>query len=245
VAQRLQTCLRPEDSVARFGGDEFAMLLEEIEDAADAVHVAERVRATLSAPMLLGEHEVFTGVSIGIALSSQAYDKPEEILRNADMAMYRAKASGMSRYEIFDQAMHAEALERLRLETDLQRAVEREEFYLLYQPIVCLGTGRLLGFEALVRWNHPERGSDQPGRLHADRRGAGADRPHRPPDPGHGVPPAPRGRPASRTRPSLGMSVNLSPRQFQGSAIVQEIRETLESTGLSPRPTSSWRSRRA
>jgi diguanylate cyclase (GGDEF)-like protein/PAS domain S-box-containing protein len=232
VAQRLQTCVRSEDSVARFGGDEFALLLEQIEDAADAVHVAERVRAALSEPMLLGEHEVFTGVSIGIALSSQAYDQPEEVLRNADMAMYRAKASGMSRYEIFDQAMHSDALERLRLETDLQRAVDREEFYLLYQPIVSLDTGRLLGFEALVRWNHPERGPVLPDGFMPIAEELGLI--------------VPIGRQiltmacaqcaAWRARfpgaASLGMSVNLSPRQIQGSAIVQDIRQTLESSGL-------------
>jgi diguanylate cyclase (GGDEF)-like protein/PAS domain S-box-containing protein len=158
VAQRLRSCLRPEDSVARFGGDEFAILLEGIEEVSDATRVAERIQASLSAPVDLGGLEVFTSASIGIVLNSAAYERPEYLLRNADMAMYRAKAAGQARFEVFDRAMHARALSRLQMETDLRRALEREEFRVHYQPIISLETGRIMGLEALVRWSHPDQG---------------------------------------------------------------------------------------
>jgi diguanylate cyclase (GGDEF)-like protein/PAS domain S-box-containing protein len=158
VAKRLQSCLRAEDSVARLGGDEFAILLEDIQGVEDATRIAERIQQELSTPLSLSGFDVFTSASIGIALSSTAYERPEYLLRNADMAMYRAKAAGQARFEVFDRAMHAQALTRLQLETDLRRAVDRQEFRLHYQPIVALGSGRLDAVEALVRWEHPDRG---------------------------------------------------------------------------------------
>jgi diguanylate cyclase (GGDEF)-like protein/PAS domain S-box-containing protein len=158
VAKRLQACLRPEDSVARLGGDEFAILLEDVSDVSDATRVAERIHSELSWPVNLSGFDVFTSASIGIALSSTTYDRPEFLLRNADMAMYRAKASGQARFEVFDRAMHAQALTRLQLETDLRRAVDRNELELFYQPIIDLASGRLVSLEALIRWRHPDRG---------------------------------------------------------------------------------------
>jgi diguanylate cyclase (GGDEF)-like protein/PAS domain S-box-containing protein len=158
VAKRLQACLRPEDSVARLGGDEFAILLEDVSDVSDATRVAERIHAELGWPVNLSGFDVFTSASIGIALSSTTYDRPEFLLRNADMAMYRAKAGGQARFEVFDRAMHAQALTRLQLETDLRRAVDRRELELFYQPIIDLQSGRLVSLEALVRWRHPDRG---------------------------------------------------------------------------------------
>jgi len=163
VARRLEACIRPEDTVARLSGDEFAILLESITDASDAGRVAERIEEALSFPINLAGAEVVTSASMGIVTSSMAHDQPEQLLRSADMAMYRAKAAGRARYEMFDRTMHTDALERLQLETDLRRAVELGEFRLHYQPLVSLRTGRVMGLEALVRWNHPTRGLVHPG----------------------------------------------------------------------------------
>ncbi|MEO5904396.1 MAG: EAL domain-containing protein [Gemmatimonadaceae bacterium] len=163
VARRLEACLRPGDTVARLSGDEFAILLESITEASDAGRVAERIEEALSFPVNLAGAEVVTSASMGIVTSSMAHDQPEQLLRSADMAMYRAKAAGRARYEMFDRTMHTDALERLQLETDLRRAVELGEFCLHYQPLVSLRSGRITGLEALVRWNHPTRGLVHPG----------------------------------------------------------------------------------
>ncbi|HKG15717.1 MAG TPA: EAL domain-containing protein [Pyrinomonadaceae bacterium] len=158
TARRLELCSRPTDTVARLGGDEFAVLLDGLESDTDAVRVAERVQEELMRPFHLGGHEVYTAASIGITLSTHGYEDPENVLRDADTAMYRAKEKGKARYELFDAEMHADALARLRLENDLRRAVEHREFEVYYQPVITLSTGKLSGFEALVRWRHPERG---------------------------------------------------------------------------------------
>jgi diguanylate cyclase (GGDEF)-like protein len=161
VAERLAGALRPEDTVARMGGDEFAILIEGLSGSDDARIVAERIQLALSRPIDLGGYEVFTSASIGIVLSSSsslATEHPEHLLRNADMAMYRAKSVGPSNHALFDRAMHRDALARLQLETDLRHALERNEFRLVYQPVISLRTGRIAGAEALLRWQHPERG---------------------------------------------------------------------------------------
>ena len=158
IARRLEGCVRAGDTVARLGGDEFAVLLSEVADVRDATRVAERILVELSVPFRLAGQEVYMNASIGIALSSTGYERPEEILRDADTAMYRAKLAESSRFEIFDRQMHQLVLTAEQTETDLRNALERDEFRLEYQPIISLADGRITGFEALIRWEHPRRG---------------------------------------------------------------------------------------
>jgi diguanylate cyclase (GGDEF)-like protein/PAS domain S-box-containing protein len=162
LARRIGSTLRASDTFARLGGDEFTILLENA-SGKKAFLVAERVRALLMEPFILGEHEVFTTASIGIATSEVAYERPQDVLRDADLAMYRAKEQGSSTAVMFDTSMHSEAVASLAVENDLRRALDREEFELHYQPIVRMADGTLSGFEALIRWNHPERGLLYPG----------------------------------------------------------------------------------
>jgi len=162
VAQRLQTCVRPDDTVARFAGDEFVILLDDVCNSSDVVPVADRILKDISQPVMLEGQEVFASASMGIAISSPDYVNPEDLLRDADNALYQAKSLGKSRYEIFDASMYDRAVKTLALETDLRRGLERNEFVLHYQPIVSLPSGAIVKFEALVRWNHPVRGLVSP-----------------------------------------------------------------------------------
>jgi diguanylate cyclase (GGDEF)-like protein len=163
VARRLELSLRPGDTVARLGGDEFTVLLDDIHSLSDATHVADRIQEALKQPFQLGEHEVVTSASIGIALSATGYEKPEDMVRDADTAMYRAKALGKARHALFDSRMHEQEVALLELEADLRRALERSELVVHYQPIVSLASGCITGVEALARWRHPERGLVPPG----------------------------------------------------------------------------------
>ncbi|HJT24521.1 MAG TPA: EAL domain-containing protein, partial [bacterium] len=157
-SNRLEKCLRPGDTAARLGGDEFTILLENLKDVKEAVQVAERVLKELAKPCRLNDQEVFATVSIGIAMCNGNYSRPEDLLRDADTALYRAKANGRARYEIFDVDMHNRAVALLQMENDLWRAINNTEFLIHYQPILSLRTGFIVGFEALARWQHPEKG---------------------------------------------------------------------------------------
>jgi diguanylate cyclase (GGDEF)-like protein len=158
IARRIQGCLRTTDIVARLGGDEYAILLDDIKHERDAIRAAERIQKKLQIPSTLDGREVFTSASIGIVFNTPDYERAEDLLRDADTAMYCAKAEGKGQYRIFDNSMHDHAVKLLQLEDDLRHAVGCKEFSLVYQPIVSLETARIVAFEALLRWRHPERG---------------------------------------------------------------------------------------
>jgi diguanylate cyclase (GGDEF)-like protein/PAS domain S-box-containing protein len=234
--ERLQNCLRRADTVARLGGDEFAILLDHVEDASDITQVIERIKRDLNLPFILSGHEVFITTSIGIALSGTGYEQPADLLRDAETAMYGAKARGKSHHEIFDKAMRAQIVKRLQLETDMRRAVERDELRVHYQPVVSLRTGRMSGFEALVRWQHGARGLLLPAEF---------------------IPVAEetgmiislgqwvlrescRQMQEWQTRGLfsdglLNLSVNLSSKQFTQHDLVEQIKHILRETGFDPR----------
>ena len=162
TAKRLKGCVRPSDTISRLGGDEFVILFEDLDDTGKATRLAREIQQEIAKPFDLDGHELFTTASIGIVHQPHEYDRPEDLLRDADIAMYKAKDLGRARHEIFEVDMHSKIVSRLNLETDLRRAVEKEEFLVHYQPIISLGTGRIVAFEALVRWQHPERGMVSP-----------------------------------------------------------------------------------
>jgi diguanylate cyclase (GGDEF)-like protein len=163
IADRVRSICRPSDTVCRFGGDEFVIVAEDVESVRDATGIAERLHREFQIPFQLGESEAYATVSTGIAMWHQGYEKPENLLRDADNAMYRAKDLGRNRYAVFDEKMHAEVVATLELENDLRRAVTRKEFRPFYQPIISLAKGNLVGFEVLARWDHPTRGLVLPG----------------------------------------------------------------------------------
>jgi diguanylate cyclase (GGDEF)-like protein/PAS domain S-box-containing protein len=235
IANRLKYCLRPCDRVARLGGDEFTILLDHIKDTGEAVEVAERVLDQLSRPFNISGYETFTTASIGIALSNSGYEKPDDLLRDADTAMYQAKSLGKARYVIFDKGMHTRAVNLLKLETDLRRAIDRQEFCVLYQPIVHLSTGRMTGFEALVRWHHPEKGLIMPEQFITVAEETGFIVPIG----RHVLQEAcwqmKRWLEAVPENDDLTISVNLSNKQFGNSGLLEQIVHALEITGLDPR----------
>ncbi|NUN63957.1 EAL domain-containing protein [Pseudanabaena biceps] len=162
IAQQLQLTFRDIDLIARIGGDEFVVLLEDIQDIQEAVQTTERLLSSLQIPVTIGDRQVYTSCSVGIVFGSPSYHQSSELLRDADIAMYRAKSQGKARYEIFDSEMHRQALVRMHLENNLRQAIELQGFSLQYQPLVCLNTGKLLGFEALIRWYLPTQGWKSP-----------------------------------------------------------------------------------
>ncbi len=231
LAERLEAELRAEDSLARMGGDEFAILLDGIDELSAPTFVAERIQASLEAPFELGSAEVFVSVSMGIAIAGATED-PEALLRDADTAMHKAKQRGPGGYRIFDEGMHESAVALLEMETGLRRALERDEFVTHYQPVVDLTDNRLVGFEALVRWLHPTRGLVPPdGFLRAAEDtglivelGAHVLR--------TALHQLREWRELGEPYQDVFMSVNLSPRQFADPLLVDTIRSVLEETGV-------------
>jgi diguanylate cyclase (GGDEF)-like protein len=157
-SKRLSACIRSGDTVGRLGGDEFVILLEDVKNEAEVIQIAERIQNRMAMPYDLDGHMVFAFCSIGIVMSGASYEKPDDILRDADIAMYRAKGQGLGYYKVFDPSMLDRAMTRLELETDLRKALENQQFVVQYQPIIDMGSQRIIGFEALVRWQHPTKG---------------------------------------------------------------------------------------
>ena len=235
MARRLESCTREADMVARLGGDEFAVLLDGIPDQNEAARMGQRIQEKLQSPFNLSGHEVFTTTSIGIALSSTGYDHPENMLRDADTAMYRAKAKGKACYEIFDKGMHTHAVYLLQMENDLRRAIEREELRVHYQPIVSLDSGQLAGFEALVRWQHPERGFINPSDFIPLAEDTGLIVPLGLWVLRRACEQLGQWQWQSAANRSLFMSVNLSGKQVARPKLVNEIRQVLEETRIDPK----------
>jgi diguanylate cyclase (GGDEF)-like protein/PAS domain S-box-containing protein len=232
MARRLEGCLRGGDTVARIGGDEFVILLQDIEDVTDTIRVAERIEEALAVPVNLNGQQVCMSASMGIVLSAPDYDQAEDMLRDADIALHRAQSSGTTRHEVFDRAMHERAVARLRLENDLRLAVEREEFRVHYQPIVSLVTGRIMGLEALVRWQHPKQGLVPPMEFIPLAEETGLIVPM-----GFWVLREACGQMRDglskfSTDPPLLLSVNLSARQFSQPDLVDQIERILGESGV-------------
>jgi diguanylate cyclase (GGDEF)-like protein/PAS domain S-box-containing protein len=234
ISRRLEKCVRQSDTIARLGGDEFAILLDNIKDPSFATEIAERVKNELALPFNLNGHEMFAATSIGIAISSKGYEQADHLLRDADTAMYYAKSQGKARHEIFDSNMHSQAMAALQLETDFRRAIERQELHIYYQPIVALKSAKITGFEALLRWHHPDLGFVSPTEFIPIAEETGLIIPL-----GRWV----MGQACKQLRlwqlqfPSLEitMSVNFSSKQFAQPNLVASIKEILVINNLRPK----------
>jgi len=233
LARRIETCLRPGDTVGRLGGDEFVILLETVRDAADAEKVADRIHGSMSTPFAVAGTEVYCTISIGITLGGDEYDRAEDLLRDANIAMFQAKTQGRARHVRFLTGMHDRARSLLQLETDLRRAIERREFVQHYQPIVDTLHNRLIGFEALMRWEHPERGLIGPDEFIPTAEETGLICPIGL----WGLEEACvqlRKWQTQLAGPAPKMSVNLSPRQFLQPTLLKDIQRVLTETSVNP-----------
>ncbi|MFN8038605.1 MAG: EAL domain-containing protein [Acidimicrobiales bacterium] len=236
IAERLKVALRPDDTIARFGGDEFVVLCEELHGRADAIAIADRVNAAVSGPFVIDDVEVFVGMSIGIAFPDRLGDDldPATLIRDADAAMYRAKERGRGRWEVFDNAMRASAVDRLDIENALRRAIERRELRVFYQPVVHLGTGGIVGVEALLRWEHGERGLLLPGDFITVAEETGLIVPFGTWVLEQACRQLVRWQTAHPDLPRLSVAVNLSGRQLGHPKLVDDIGEVLSDTGIDP-----------
>ena len=234
ISSRLSDCMRPSDTVARLGGDEFTILVEGTYEVSEVTRIAERVQKKFSVPFDLSGHEVYSSASIGILNASDKHQSSEDVMRDADTAMYQAKRAGKARHEVFDEKMHSAAKEILKLETDLRRAVEREEIGVFYQPIYDLRTGEISSFEALARWEHPETGNIPPSVFIPLAEEIGLI------DPlseqvlrqACGEIGSLQNRRAGEQK--FSVSINISCRQFGQESIVERIRGVLRETAFSP-----------
>jgi diguanylate cyclase (GGDEF)-like protein/PAS domain S-box-containing protein len=235
VAERLRSCVRPSDTVARFGGDEFAVLIEDASDDVDVVQVAERVLEGLRQPFVVNGRELHVRGSMGIARMESDVDGADHLLRNADLAMYRAKAAGQGGYERYDPEMHTELVQRVQLEADLRRALEAGELFLQYQPTFDLASGQIVGAEALARWRHPTRGLVPPTEFIPLAEASGLIRPL-----GAWVlreacrQAAEWQRSTAHREKPLALSINLSGRQLQVPEVVDDVATALRESGLQP-----------
>jgi diguanylate cyclase (GGDEF)-like protein/PAS domain S-box-containing protein len=234
IAERLTVALRPGDTVARFGGDEFVVLCEDLVSQQDAIAVAERVDDAVSGPFVIDETEVFVGVSIGIALPDNVDADPETLIRDADAAMYRAKDRGRARWELFDNAMRASAVDRLDIENALRRALERRELRVFYQPLIDLDTGVIDGVEALLRWEHPERGLLLPGDFITVAEETGLIVPIGSWVLDQACRQAQRWQAAADDARPLRVSVNISGRQLGHPRLVDDVAAIMADTGIDP-----------
>jgi diguanylate cyclase (GGDEF)-like protein/PAS domain S-box-containing protein len=234
IARRLEKCMRPGDMIARLGGDEFAVIIDNLKSTDDAIQAADRLHQEMTVPYLLSGREVYASASIGVALSQSHHENAQDFLRAADTAMYHAKSRGRGCVELFDTEMHARAMGQLQIETDLRRALQREEFRIFYQPIVSTESRQVRGFEALVRWEHPEQGLLSPIRFMQVAEETGL------------VVPLDQWvlRDSCRQlrewqqefpmNPLLSVSVNLSGKQFAHPDLCDKVRAILDETGIIP-----------
>lgn len=234
ISGRLKANVRPGDTVARLGGDEFTILLEDLNQSDEVEVVAARLLKSLSLPFNLAGREVFTTASIGIAHSTMGYHYAEDMLRDADIAMYRAKTLGKARFEVFDPSMHANAVNLLRIETDLWRAIERDELYLEYQPIVSLETGKISGFEALLRWRHPSLGVVPPSDFITIAEETGLIVPIGTWILEEASRQVHRWKTFEQTNPKIFISVNLSAKQFMKADFAADVQRIIETMEIDP-----------
>ena len=234
IADRLQAALRPADTVARFGGDEFVVLCEDLVSQQDAVAIAERVNEAVSGPFVIDDVEVFVGVSIGIAFPDDSDADPETLIRDADAAMYQAKDRGRARWVIFDNAMRASAVDRLDIENALRRALDRRELRVYYQPMIELSSGQLTGVEALLRWEHPERGLLLPGDFITVAEETGLIVPIGSWVLDQACRQVQRWQASMPDLPPLVLAVNLSGRQLGHPRLVDDVAAVLAETGIDP-----------